>query len=380
MKLKNKHTAADVTIFTEMSALALKNNAINLSQGFPDDEIDEKLKKLLAKATNENFNQYAPMSGNTLLINNLIEFNSKRDFPIQITPKEMVITPGATYGIYTAISAAIEPGDEVIIIEPAYDSYQPSVEMNGGVPVFVSMKEHFNVDWNELKSKISEKTKAIIVNSPQNPTGKVWTREEWNQLWEIIKDTEIFVISDEVYDLIHFDDTEFYSALHHPEIRKRCFAVFSFGKMFHITGWKIGYVVACEELMQAFKRIHQYITFCVNAPGQQALAEYLEVFDVKKNREMMQQKRDFFLSEIRDLPFTVTDVSKGSYFQVVGYEKISDKGDKDFAVWLTENYKVATIPLSAFYHDRKDIKQIRFCFSKKEETILNAVRNLQNLH
>ena len=379
MNLKPKHSASEITIFTEMTALAMKNNAINLSQGFPDYEVDEKLKKLLGKATENNFNQYAPLSGNPLLINNLIEFNKKRKNPIAFSSSEITIIPGATYGIFTALSAILQPKDEVIILEPAYDSYQPAIEMNGGIPVFVSLDEHFNVDWNLLKSKISEKTKAIIVNSPHNPSGKIWKKQDWENLWNLIKNTEIIVISDEVYDLIHFDNTEFSSAMHHPEIRKRCFAIYSFGKMFHITGWKVGYILGNENFTKAFRRVHQYLTFSVNSPAQQALAEYLEIFDVEKNREMLQQKRDFFLSEIRNLPFTLKQISEGSYFQVLGYEKISDLSDKEFAYWLTENHKVATIPLSAFFHDGKNTNTIRFCFTKKEETIIEAVRNLKNL-
>ena len=379
MNLKPKHSASEITIFTEMTALAMKNNAINLSQGFPDYEVDEKLKKLLGKATENNFNQYAPLSGNPLLINNLIEFNKKRKNPIAFSSSEITIIPGATYGIFTALSAILQPKDEVIILEPAYDSYQPAIEMNGGIPVFVSLDEHFNVDWNLLKSKISEKTKAIIVNSPHNPSGKIWKKQDWENLWNLIKNTEIIVISDEVYDLIHFDNTEFSSAMHHPEIRKRCFAIYSFGKMFHITGWKVGYILGNENFTKAFRRVHQYLTFSVNSPAQQALAEYLEIFDVEKNREMLQQKRDFFLSEIRNLPFTLKQISEGSYFQVLGYEKISDLSDKEFAYWLTENHKVATIPLSAFFHDGKNTNTIRFCFTKKEETIIEAVKNLRNL-
>ena len=219
----------------------------------------------------------------------------------------------------------------------------------------------------------------MIVNSPHNPTGKMWKKDDWEKLWQCIKDTGIVVISDEVYDLIHFDRTEFFSALHHPEIRKRCFSVFSFGKMFHITGWKTGYIVASEELSAAFRNIHQYLTFSVNSPAQQALAEYIEVFDSRANREMMQQKRDFFLSEFRELPFTTDHISEGSYFQVLGYGHISDDDDKTFACMLTEKYKVAAIPLSAFYHDWRDRKNLRFCFAKKEETIIEAVKNLRKL-
>lgn len=379
MKIAPKHTASDLTIFSEMTALATKHKAINLAQGFPDYEIDEVLKKLLGKATEQNYNQYAPLAGNPLLINNLIEFNKKRTAPIDFDSSEITIIPGATYGIFTALSTILQPYDEVIILEPAYDCYQPAIEINGGTPVFVSLNENFEVDWELLNSKISEKTKAIIVNSPHNPTGKIWTLEDWEKLWQLIKNREIFVISDEVYDLICYDDFHFFSAYQHPEIKKRCLCVFSFGKMFHITGWKIGHIIANPELTQAFRRIHQYLTFCVNAPAQQALAEYLEIFDTQKNNILMQQKRDFFLSEISKTSFSIKDISQGSYFQILGYENISNKNDKEFAYWLTENHKVTSIPVSAFYHDKKDQRLLRFCFAKKEETILEAIKNLKFL-
>ncbi len=379
MKIAPKHTASDLTIFSEMTALAVKHNAINFAQGFPDYEVDEVLKKLLGKATEQNYNQYAPLAGNPLLINNLIEFNKKRIAPIEFDSSEITIIPGATYGIFTALSTILQPEDEVIILEPAYDCYQPAIEMNKGIPVFVSLDENFEVDWELLNSKISEKTKAIIVNSPHNPSGKIWTFEDWEKLWNLIKNTEIIVISDEVYDLICYDDFQFCSAYQHPEIRKRCFCVFSFGKMFHITGWKIGYIIANPELTQAFRRIHQYLTFCVNAPAQQALAEYLEIFDVQNNKILMRQKRDFFLSEIRPTSFSLKNICQGSYFQILGYENISDKNEKEFAYWLTENHKVASIPVSAFYHDKKEQQLLRFCFAKKEETILEAIKNLKLL-
>ena len=379
MKIAPKHTASDLTIFSEMTALATKHKAINLAQGFPDYEIDEVLKKLLGKATEQNYNQYAPLAGNPLLINNLIEFNKKRTATIDFDSSEITIIPGATYGIFTALSTILQPDDEVIILEPAYDCYQPAIEINSGIPVFVALDENFEVDWELLNSKISEKTKAIIVNSPHNPSGKIWTSEDWEKLWQLIKSTKIMVISDEVYDLLCYDDLQFYSVFQHPEIKKRCFCIFSFGKMFHITGWKIGYIIANPELTQAFRRIHQYLTFCVNAPAQQALAEYLEIFDTQKNNILMQQKRDFFLSEISKTSFSLKNICQGSYFQILGYENISDKNEKEFAYWLTENHKVASIPVSAFYHDKKEQQLLRFCFAKKEETILEAIKNLKLL-
>ena len=358
-----------------MTALAQKHDAVNLSQGFPDYEIDERLKKFLAEGTEKNFNQYAPMSGNPLLIENLMEFNQRRK--IEVSKENITISPGATYAIYTALASVISFGDEVIVLEPNYDSYVPAIEMNGGKPVFVSLNENFEINFDALQKAITEKTKAIIINSPHNPSGKIWTKNDWEKLSQILENTEIILISDEVYDVLTYDDQEFFSAFHHPKLRERCFSIFSFGKMFHLTGWKVGYVLASEELSLAYRRVHQYLSFSVNAPAQYALAKYLEVFDVKENIKTMQNKRDFFLHQIQDLPFTLTEKAEAGYFQILGFKNISELSDKDFAVWLTEKAKVATIPVSAFYHDQKNTGKVRFCFAKKEETILKAVENLK---
>ena len=375
MKLPKKHHGAETTIFAKMTALALQENAANLSQGFPDDEIHPHLKKLLAEATANNYNQYAPMNGLPMLVETLIDFNQKRN--ISVSKDELTIIPGATYGIYTAIASIIEYGDEVIVLEPSYDSYVPAIETNGGKPVFVSLNEHFEADFEAIKKAITEKTKAIIINSPHNPTGKIWKKADFEQLYQMIKDTEIMVISDEVYDLITFDENKFYSICHHPELKNRSFAIFSFGKMFHITGWKVGYILAPEELTNAFRSVHQYLCFSVNTPAQYALAKHLEHFEVNANTLYLQQKRDFFLSEMKDLPFNFTEKTEGSYFQLAKYNHISDLGDLEFSIWLTKECKVATIPLSAFYQDQRNSGFVRFCFAKKEETVLKAVENLK---
>ena len=375
MLLPKKHSGSDFTIFSEMTALAQKHDAVNLSQGFPDYEIDERLKKFLAEGTEKNFNQYAPMSGNPLLIENLIDFNQRRK--IEVSKENITVSPGATYGIYTALASVISFGDEVIVLEPNYDSYVPAIEMNGGKPVFVSLNENFEINFDALQKAITEKTKAIIINSPHNPSGKIWTKNDWEKLSQILENTEIILISDEVYDVLTYDDQAFFSAFHHPKLRERCFSIFSFGKMFHLTGWKVGYVLASEELSLTYRRVHQYLSFSVNAPAQYALAKYLEVFDVKENIKTMQNKRDFFLHQIQDLPFTLTEKAEAGYFQILGFKNISELSDKDFAVWLTEKAKVATIPVSAFYHDQKNTGKVRFCFAKKEETILKAVENLK---
>lgn len=379
MIFPKKHNGAEISIFSEITALSNQYNAVNLSQGFPDYEIDEKLKNFLSEATHQNFNQYAPMQGLPMLVENIIIFNYHRKNPIIIENQEITITPGATYGIYCALATILNFGDEVIVLEPSYDSYVPAIEMNGGKPIFVSLDKNFLPDFEKIKSAISEKTKAIIINSPNNPTGKLWRKEDFESLYQLIKNTEIIVISDEVYDLITFDNVEFYSVFHHEELKKRSFAIFSFGKMFHLTGWKVGYVIASEELMKAFRRVHQYLSFSVNTPSQYALAKYLEIFDTEKNQKFLQEKRNFFLENFKDLPFTFNEKTEGSYFQCASYEKISTLPDKEFCIWLTKEYKVATIPLSSFYQDQKNTGMIRFCFSKKEETILKAVENLKKL-
>lgn len=373
-----KHSGKDLTIFSEMTALAQRNNAVNLSQGFPDYEVDDRLKKLLAEGTEKNFNQYAPMSGLPALVENLITFNQNRKLPISLVKENITISPGATYAIYTALAAIIGFGDEVIVLEPSYDSYVPAIEMNGGLPVFVSLKNDFEVDFDTLKNAISKKTKAIIINSPHNPSGRIWKKSDWDQLASIIDATEIVVISDEVYDILTYDENEFYSAFHHPKLRERCFSIFSFGKMFHITGWKVGYILASEELTLAYRRVHQYLSFSVNSPSQYALAKYLEIFDAEENRKIMQQKRDFFLNEFKNLPFSLKEKAEAGYFQVLGYENISNISDKEFAIWLTEQAKVATIPLSAFYHEETNTGMIRFCFAKKEETIADAASKIKD--
>lgn len=375
MKLPKKHQGAETTIFAEMTALALQENAVNLSQGFPDDDIHQNLKILLAEATAKNFNQYAPMNGLPMLVEALIYFNQNRN--ISVSQHELTIIPGATYGIYTALTSVIEPGDEIIILEPHYDSYVPAIETNGGFPVFVSLNEKFEADFDAIKKAITQKTKAIIINSPHNPTGKIWKKDDYEQLYQLIKDTEIIVISDEVYDLITLDGHEFYSIWHHPALRARSFAIFSFGKMFHITGWKVGYILAPEELSKAFRSVHQYLCFSVNTPAQYALAKHLEHFDVKANSQYLQEKRDFFLSEMKDIPFHFNEKAEGSYFQLAKYHEISDLGDKEFSIWLTKECKVATIPLSAFYQDQRNTGFVRFCFAKKEETVLEAVAHLK---
>jgi len=378
--LPQKHSATGTTIFTVMSALAQQHNAINLSQGFPDFPIDEQLGLLLHEAAKEGFNQYSPMPGLPML-RQAIADDFKRRYGLDVNADtEVTVTPGATYAIYTAFTAVLQAGDEAIVLEPAYDSYIPNIEMNGAKAVPVPLlAPTFDVDWDRVKEAITPRTKAIIVNTPHNPTGAAWSRDDWDKLAELVRGTGIYILSDEVYEQIIFDGKEHYSVLQHEELRQRSFALYSFGKVFHNTGWKIGYCIAPPMLTQAFRRIHQFLSFSVNTPGQYALAKYLNTAQNEPIRKMMQQKRDYFLELIKDTPFTIHTPAGGSYFQVAGYERISDMPDMDFAKWLTEEYGVATIPVSPFYSNKKDDKLVRFCFAKKEETLKEAIGRLKAL-
>jgi methionine aminotransferase len=379
MQLPQKHTAAGTTIFTVMSALAQQHNAINLSQGFPDFHIDERLAHALGAAANEGYNQYAPMAGLPAL-RQAIAANFARRYGLTIDPDtEITVTPGATYGIYTAFTAILQPGDEVIVLEPAYDSYLPNIEMNGAIPVPVTLlAPSFSVDWQRVADAITPKTKAIIVNTPHNPTGAIWSREDWDQLAALVRDTDIFILSDEVYEQLVFDGQQHYSVLQHPELRERSFALYSFGKVYNNTGWKMGYCIAPPALTTAFRRIHQFLCFTVNTPAQYALAAHL-AHDTEPIHELMERKRNHFLGLMADTPFTIHAPTQGSYFQVASYERISSLPDHQFAEWLTREHGVATIPVSAFYKNGKDDKLIRFCFAKKETTLEAAVERLRRL-
>lgn len=380
MIFPQKHSATGTTIFTVMSALAQQCNAINLSQGFPDYPIDEQLGKLLFEATQQGFNQYAPMPGLPQLRQAISNDFAKR-YGVEINPDtEITITPGATYAIYTAFTSVLEAGDEVIVLEPAYDSYIPNIETNGAkvVPVPLSAPD-FSVDWNKVKDAITRKTKVIIVNTPHNPTGAIWSRQDWDTLADIVRDTNIIILSDEVYEQLVFDGKKHCSVLQHDELRKRSFVLYSFGKVFHNTGWKMGYCIAPSEFTIAFRRIHQFLCFSVNTPSQYALAKYLSMPELPNVGAMMQQKRDYFLSLLKDTPFTIHEPAAGSYFQTASYSAINDMPDMEFAQWLTKEHGVATIPISAFYSNKKDDKLIRFCFAKKEETLLQAIERLRKL-
>ncbi|GAA4464271.1 pyridoxal phosphate-dependent aminotransferase [Nemorincola caseinilytica] len=379
MQLPQKHSATGTTIFTVMSALAQQHNAINLSQGFPDFHIDERLASALGRAAADGYNQYAPMAGLPLLRQAIAESFQKR-YNVTVDPDtEVTITPGATYAIYTAFTAILSPGDEVIVLEPAYDSYIPNIEMNGARAICIPLSApSFSVDWQRVRNAITPRTRAIIVNTPHNPTGAIWTINDWNMLADAVRDTDIIVLSDEVYEQLVYDDRQHISVLQHPELRARSFALYSFGKVYNNTGWKMGYCIAPPALTTAFRRIHQFLCFTVNTPAQYALAQHL-AHATEPIHSIMQRKRDHFLSLMAHTPFTLHTPAQGSYFQVMSYERISDMHDKQFAEWLTKEYGVATIPVSAFYSSGHDDRLIRFCFAKKEETLEQAVERLKNV-
>lgn len=368
------------TIFTVMSALAAQHGAIDLSQGFPDFLIDERLSDLVYRAMQDGFNQYAPMAGLPLLRNAITaDFRNRYDLEID-ADSEVTITPGATYAIYTAFASLLHVGDEVIVLEPAYDSYIPNICQCGGVPVTIALRApDFRPDWDEIKGAITPRTKAIIVNTPHNPTGAVWAKEDWDTLAGILDGTSIYVLSDEVYEQLIYDGASHYSVLQHAALRKRAFALFSFGKVFHNTGWKVGYCIAPPDLTAAFRRVHQYLAFSVNTPMQKGIADYLDLPDREPVKTMLQAKRDYFLKLMRDTPFTIHRPAGGSYFQLASYRRFSRESDRDFARWLTETRGVATIPVSAFYSNEQDDGLLRFCFAKKEETLKAAVSRLAAL-
>ena len=378
MQFPQKHTAAPTTIFTVMSALAQQHNAINLSQGFPDFAIDEPLSGFLGEAAMTGYNQYAPMAGLPML-RQAIAADFKKRYGLDIdADAEVTITPGATYGIYTAFTAVLQAGDEAVLLEPAYDSYIPNIEMNGAKAVPVALEApDFSVNWNKVKAAITPKTKALILNTPHNPTGAVWSKEDWDTLAEIVRDTDIVILADEVYEQLIFDGKKHYSVLEHPELRQRSFALYSFGKVFNNTGWKMGYCIAPPAYTQAFRRIHQFLSFTVNTPAQYALAHHLSSGLASPVQQIMERKRNYFLELMKGTKFTIHNPTGGSYFQVASYEQISDMPDTEFANWLTTEHGVATIPVSAFYHNKKDDKLIRFCFAKKEETLDAAIERLK---
>lgn len=363
-----------------MSRLAAEHQAINLGQGFPDFPMNKELTALVAEAMQQDFNQYSPMPGWMPLRESIAEKVAFL-YGTTVNPDtEITITPGGTYAIYTAFTAMLQPGDEVIVFEPSYDSYIPNIEINGAKAVTIPLEyPDYHINWEAVKSAIHSKTKAIIINSPHNPTGSVISERDIAALRELTEGTGIYIVSDEVYEHLIYDQIPHQSLLRYPDLLARSFVCFSFGKTYNCTGWKLGYCIAPAALSAEFRKVHQYNCFSCFTPAQVALARFLTNKEAYLSLAgFMQEKRDYFRKLMEQTRFTM-HASYGSYFICGTYERISDEGDKALAVRLTKEYGVATIPVSAFYQNGKDDKVLRFCFSKKKETLEAAAERLSRL-
>lgn len=371
--LHSKLPRVGTTIFTKMSALAKSESALNLSQGFPDFDCSPKLKELLFQAINSGMNQYAPMQG-LMTLREQIAIKTENLYSGQYHPeKEITVTAGATQAIFTAIAATVNEGDEVILFTPAYDCYEPAIELVGGKCVFVELEyPEYRINWEVVKKLISQRTKMIIINTPHNPTGSILTSQDLQKLEKLTDGTDILILSDEVYEHIIFDGYEHQSVARFPKLAERSFIVSSFGKTYHTTGWKIGYCLAPERLTKEFRKTHQYNVFSVSTPMQAAYAEYLKAeSEYLELKDFYQAKRDLFeqlVSESRFIP----RASAGTYFQLLDYSNITDEADTEYAERLTKEFKIASIPVSVFYNQNIDNKVLRFCFAKSNETIEKA--------
>ena len=378
--MQSKLPHIGTSIFTVMSQLAVKHNAINLGQGFPDFPMSEALIDCVTEAMKAGGNQYAHTNGVPVLRERLAEkINSLYGTTIN-AETEITVTPGGTYAIFSAFSTIIQPGDEVIIFEPAYDSYIPNITFNGGVVVPIALTyPNYSIPWDTLKAAITKKTKAILMNTPHNPTGMVMTKEDILQLQEIVVSNNLYLISDEVYEHLIYDDKKHESVIKYPELFARSFVCFSFGKTYHCTGWKLGYCVAPENLMKEYRKIHQFNAFSCDTPKQLGIAKHMldkEAYLSLGN--FYQAKRDYLRKLLASTPLKYIP-SSGSYFESYSYAAISNESDKVFAEKLVKDYGVAVIPMSAFYHDATDNKVIRLCFAKKEATLEAAAACLQKL-
>ncbi|MEZ2903228.1 methionine aminotransferase [Acinetobacter terrestris] len=374
--IHSKLPAQGVTIFSVMTAMAHRLNALNLSQGFPDFAAPPALLKALSQATLDGFNQYAPSDGLISLREQLAHQFLKRDQLVIDPITEITITPGVTIGIFSTIQALIHAGDEVIIFDPCYDSYGPSVQLVGAKAIHIPLvAPEFSVDWNQVKDAINDKTRMIIVNTPHNPTGAIWSHQDWLNLIELIRDKNIVVLSDEVYEHLIYDGQKHYSALSFPELRDRSIVVGSFGKTFHVTGWKTGYCIASPELMKLFRQVYQFVSFCGVTPIQMALATFMQQHPehIDGLADFYQEKRDLFNSGIRNSRFHFTP-SQGTYFQNLNYSAIRpDLNDVEMCKFLAEHHGIVAIPVSVFYQQApENLRLIRFCFAKKDETLEQA--------
>ena len=380
MNIHSKLPNVGTTIFTVMSQLAQQHGAINLSQGFPDFDCSPELIRLVTKYMQKGFNQYSPMSGVRELREEIAQ-KSEELYGSNYHPEtEVTITTGGSEAIFSIIASFIKEGDEIIIFEPAFDLYRPVIELFGGIVKAVQLKSpDFEINWNEVKNLLSPKTKMILLNNPNNPATYLLKQSDFQQLIEVVENTEILILSDEVYEHMVYDEEKFISVSQFPELKNRSFVVASFGKLFHITGWKVGYFLAPEELTKEVRKVHQYNVFCVSTPVQFALAEFM------KNKEeylglnqFFQQKRNFLIEGMDTTPFKIIK-PKGTYYLLADYSQISDLNDVEFSKLLTETHKVATIPVSAFYENPPQEKLLRLCFAKKQETLEKAIERLNQI-
>lgn len=363
-----------------MSSLAVKHNAINLGQGFPDFPMSEELIALVNEAMRSGANQYVHMNG-YLPLREVLSEKVQTLYGTLVDPDtQITVTPGGTYALYTAMTTVLQPGDEVIVFEPAYDCYIPAIELNGAKAVTIQLDfPSYAIDWNVVRSRLTERTRMIVINSPHNPTGAVLSKHDIDELHAITKDTNILIVSDEVYEHLIFDSLTHESILKYPALLERSFVCFSFGKVYHCTGWKLGYCIAAPMLMNEFRKVHQFNCFTCDTPKQVALATFLK----KKENYLelgvfLQQKRDYFQGLMQQTKLKPLQ-SHGSYFQSYSYAEISNTNEKEFAVYLTEKYGVATIPVSAFYQQEVNNHVLRFCFAKKESTLEAAFERLIKL-
>jgi methionine transaminase len=375
--IRSKLPNINTSIFTVMTELATKHNALNLSQGFPDFSPPEGLISLVEKYMRKGFNQYAPMQG-LFSLREKIAQKTQDNYGISYDPEtEITITTGATQAIYSSISAFVQEGDEVIIFEPAYDSYAPIIKINGGNPIYAAVKlPDYKIDWDEVNKMVNARTRMIIINSPHNPSGSILSADGMEKLNKLVAGTKILVLSDEVYEHLIFDGHVHESVVRYNNLKERGIVISSFGKTYNATGWKIGYCMAPVHIMKEIRKIHQFNVFAVNTPIQHAIADFIDNKDAYlKVKDFYQAKRDEFLNLVKGSRFSFTP-SEGTYFQLLSYKDISEEKDVVFANKLIEKHGVASVPVSAFYHDSHDAKVLRFCFAKSSETLKKAAEIL----
>jgi methionine aminotransferase len=380
IQFPSKQPHVQTTIFTKMSQMALDEGALNLSQGFPSFDCSDELQELV-RFYSKGHNQYAPMAGIPALRQSIAE-KTASFYGVDVNPNtEITVVSGATEALFAAVHCCVSPGDEVIMFDPSYDAYDPMVRLAGGTPVHIALsaQEGFQIDWSDLAQKINPKTRAIMVNSPHNPTGAVWSQADLDALADILKSTQILLISDEVYEHIVFDGKSHASVLLHPELRKRSFVCGSFGKTYHITGWKMGYCLAPPYLTAEFRKLHQWLTFSTVTPLQHALADFIKIpKHYLELSDFYQKKRDLFVKFFQNTRWKILP-SQGSFFQCLDYAAISDEADVDLADRLTREIKVASIPISVFYETAPSDKILRFCFAKSDEMLTEAAQRLAAL-